>query len=124
MDDADDDQDTANKNNALIETESKIIRDGYGIFDRTNFIRALKEDKVFRLNTFGIIFCHAICSFSFSLFTFMLPSLKGNIYLNGFLIGSFEVLAYSFSGLMMKLLGLRFQIIVCYIISLISGLIY
>lgn len=96
-----------NRNTALIESESKIISDGYGIFDRTNFLKALKEDKTFRINAFGIIFCHAICSFSFSLFTFMLPSLKGNIFLNGFLIGSFEVLAYSFSGLMMKFLGLR-----------------
>lgn len=108
----------------MIETESKIIREGYGVFDRYNFIRALKEDKTFRRNAIGIIFCHAVCSFSFSLFTFMLPSLKGNIYLNGFLIGSFEILAYSFSGLMMKFMGLRYQIIMCYLISFVSGVIY
>eukprot|EP00347_Sterkiella_histriomuscorum_P024518 403330829 len=110
--------------NSHLETENKIIKEGYGVFDRGNFIRTLQQDKVFRINAFGIIFCHAICSFSFSLFTFMLPSLKGNIYLNGFLIGSFEVLAYSFSGLMMKLLGLRYQIIICYLISFTSGLLY
>jgi len=76
------------------------------------------------MNTFGIIFCHAFSSFSFQLFTFMLPNLKGNIFLNGFLIGSFEVLAYCFSGLMMKLFGLRYQILICYMISLISAVLY
>lgn len=91
-----------------IEAESKIIKEGYGVFDRTNFIKTLRENKTFRMNAIGIVFCHAVSSFSFTLFTFMLPNLKGNIYLNGFLIGSFEVMAYSFSGLMMKLLGLRY----------------
>lgn len=48
-----------------IETESKILREGYGVFDRANFIKALREDKEFRMNTIGIIFCHAFSSFSF-----------------------------------------------------------
>lgn len=85
----------------------KIVFEGYGIFDRTNFIKALKEDHTFRYNFIGIVFCHAFSAFSFSLFTFMLPNLKGNIFLNGFLIGSFEILAYSVSGILMKFLGLR-----------------
>lgn len=106
-----------------IEAEG-ISKEGYGIFDRTNFIKALKEDLTFRNNFIGIVFCHAISAFSFTLFTFMLPSLKGNIYLNGFLIGSFEILAYCFSGLMMKFMGLRIQILVCYFISFISAIIY
>ena len=63
-------------------------------------------------------------TFSFALFTFMLPNLKGNMFLNGFLIGFFEVLAYSVSGLLMKFLGLRKQILVCYLISCISGILY
>lgn len=84
-----------------------VVYEGYGIFDRANFIKALREDLTFRYNFIGIVFCHAFSAFSFSLFTFMLPNLKGNIYLNGFLIGSFEILAYSVSGLLMKLLGLR-----------------
>ncbi|CDW89803.1 organic cation [Stylonychia lemnae] len=107
-----------------IETQSKILREGYGVFDRTNFLKAFKGDKEFRMNTIGIIFCHAFSSFSFSLFTYLLPNLKGNIFLNGFLIGSFEVLAYCFSGLMMKLLGLRCQILLCYVISFFSAVLY
>ena len=109
----------------LREVEAEgVSNQAYGVFDRGNFIKALKEDKTFRSNFIGIVFCHATSAFSFCLFTFMLPSLKGNIYLNGFLIGSFEILAYSFSGLMMKLLGLRIQILVCYLISLLSAVIY
>ena len=76
------------------------------------------------MNFSAIVFCHATSAFSFSLFTFMLPNLKGNIFLNGFLIGSFEILAYTFSGLMMKMLGLRLQILMCYLISFFSAVIY
>lgn len=110
--------------NAVEAKKQALTKEGYGIFDRSNFFKALRQDKTFRLNFIGIVFCHAISAFSFSLFTFMLPSLKGNIFLNGFLIGSFEILAYSISGLMMKMLGLRIQIVVCYIISFVSAIIY
>ena len=91
----------------VTELVPKVIKEGYGVFDRANFFKTLKTDLTFRYNFIGIVFCHAMSTFSFVLFTFMLPNLKGNMFLNGFLIGFFEVLAYSVSGLLMKFLGLR-----------------
>ena len=76
------------------------------------------------MNFISIITCHAATAFSFLLFTLMLPNLHGNVFLNGFMIGIFEILAFTGSSYLIAKLGLRNSIFLCFLISLISSLLY
>jgi hypothetical protein len=59
------------------------------MFDRINFWRALKADRGFRLNFIGIVICNCVSSFIIDLFSYIIPNLQGNIYMNAISVGTF-----------------------------------
>jgi hypothetical protein len=67
-----------------IQDEKKIE-----VFDRTHFIKKLKEDKTFRNNFIGIVICNCVSSFIIDLFSYIIPNLSGNIYMNAISVSVF-----------------------------------
>ncbi|TNV80203.1 hypothetical protein FGO68_gene13925 [Halteria grandinella] len=96
----------------------------HAVFDRSNFLKALKEDSQFRLNFISIIVCNTGSSFILDLFYFMLPSLEGDIYLNAFMVGSFQIVAFAVSGVLIAKLGITRQLMACYAFPMVASIMH
>lgn len=99
-----------NKNNEMSKDSNKsnLSKKKTDVFDRTNFLKALKYDKVFRTNFICIVTCYVASAFIFDLFIFTMPNLKGNIYMNAIMVGIFESVAFGMSGVLIEILGLKY----------------
>jgi hypothetical protein len=93
-------------------------------FNEIKFKDTLIKDKDFRINFITICISMTGCAFCFSLMNLIIPNLPGNIFFNSFLIGSFEIVAYSLSGLFIKILDLKRSINLLFLIALGSCIIY
>lgn len=77
------------------------------VFDRSHFIKKLKEDRTFRNNFIGILICNCVSSFIIDLFSYIIPNLSGNIYMNAISVSVFQITAYAISGLAIQTFGLK-----------------
>jgi hypothetical protein len=104
----------------LVIKEDKTVE----AFDRVNFLKKLKEDKKFRNNFIGIAICNCVSSFIIDLFSYIIPNLSGNIYMNAISVSLFQIGAYTMSGFAIKHLGLKRQIMLSYAFPFVISLMY
>jgi hypothetical protein len=79
---------------------------------------------VLRNNFIALVFCNCVSSFVLDLFIFILPHLDGNPYLTGASVSLFQTLAYLTSSLLLRLLGVKLQIFLCYLLPFATALTY
>jgi hypothetical protein len=79
---------------------------------------------VLRNNFVALVFCNCVSSFVLDLFIFILPHLDGNPYLTGASVSTFQTLAYLTSSLLLRLLGVKLQIFLCYLLPFATALTY
>jgi len=73
------------------------------------------------VNLFGMIMVWLSASFCYYLISYQLKYIKGNLYINGLVSSSSEICAYALSGVLMKLLGVKYILILSYTLA-ISGM--
>ncbi len=97
------------ESSTITESSAGILgfKDDKGIFNKTHFLEAMRDDKVFRINVIAVICCHIASSFIMDLVVYMLPNLDGNVFLNAFMVGISEMFAYAMSGILIRVMGLR-----------------
>ena len=77
-----------------------------------------------RNNFVALVFCNCVSCFVLDLFIFILPHLDGNPYLSAASVSIFQTLAYLTSSLLLRLLGVKLQIFLCYLLPMFTALVY
>jgi hypothetical protein len=82
--------------------------------------RIIRESKQTSVNLICMILVWVSASFCFFLINYQLKYLKGDIFVNSMVSSSSEMVAYGLSGALMKLLGIKKNLAISYILAILG----
>jgi hypothetical protein len=82
--------------------------------------RVIRESKELMVNLICMMMVWISASFCFFLISFQLKYIEGDIYVNSIVSSTSEMVAYGLSGALMKLLGIKLNLAISYILAILG----
>jgi MFS family permease len=80
----------------------------------------IRASKQILVNMICMILVWVSASFCYYLISYQLKYIKGDIYVNGIVSSSSEIVAYGVSGVLMKLLGMKNNLVISYVLAILG----